>query len=59
MNCIQPGPSVHRFSPGENTGVGRHFLLQGTFLTQGLNPRLLFGGQTFTAELAVKPHVFF
>ena len=28
---------------GENTGVGCHFLLQGIFPTQGLNPRLLPG----------------
>ena len=28
-------------SPGKNTGVGCHILLQGTFLTQGLNPHLL------------------
>ena len=28
-------------SPGKNTGVGSHFLLQGIFLTQGLNPGLL------------------
>ena len=27
--------------PGQNTGVGCHFLLQGIFLTQGLNPHLL------------------
>ena len=27
--------------PGKNTGVGCHALLQGIFLTQGLNPRLL------------------
>ena len=27
--------------PGKNTGVGCHFLLQGLFLTQGSNPRLL------------------
>ena len=27
--------------PGKNTGVGCHFLLQGIFLTQGLNPHLL------------------
>ena len=27
--------------PGKNTGVGCHFLLQGIFLTQGSNPRLL------------------
>ena len=26
---------------GKNTGVGCYFLLQGIFLTQGLNPRLL------------------
>ena len=26
--------------PGKNTGVGYHFLLQGIFLTQGLNPGL-------------------
>ena len=28
-------------SPGENTGVGSHSLLQGIFPTQGLNPGLL------------------
>ena len=27
--------------PGQSTGVGRHFLLQGIFLTQGANPGLL------------------
>ena len=27
--------------PGKNTGMGCHFLLQGIFLTQGLNPGLL------------------
>ena len=27
--------------PGKNAGVGCHFLLQGLFLTQGLNPSLL------------------
>ena len=26
--------------PGKNTGVGCHLLLQGIFLTQGLDPRL-------------------
>ena len=29
-------------SPGKNTGVGCHTLLQGIFLTQGLNPRFLW-----------------
>ena len=28
-------------SPGKNTGVGCHALLQGIFPSQGLNPRLL------------------
>ena len=27
--------------PGKNPGMGCHFLLQGIFLTQGLNPHLL------------------
>ena len=27
-------------SPGKNTGVGCHFLLQGIFMTQGLNLHL-------------------
>ena len=31
--------------PGKNTGVGRHFLLQGTFLTRRLNSCLLLSRQ--------------
>ena len=34
--------SVHGDSPGKNTGVGCHALLQGIFLTQGSNPCLLY-----------------
>ena len=30
--------SVHGDSPGKNTGVGCHAILQGIFPTQGLNP---------------------
>ena len=41
MDCSSPGSSVHWDSPGKNTGVGCHALLQGIFLTQGLNPGLL------------------
>ena len=33
--------SVHGDSPGKNTGVGCHALLQGIFSTQGSNPGLL------------------
>ena len=35
--CSLPGFSVHGDSPGKNTGVGCHFLLQGIFPTQGSN----------------------
>ena len=40
MDCSPPGLCPWDF-PGKNTGVGCHFLLQGTFLTQGSNPWLL------------------
>ena len=41
MDCSPPGPSVHGDSPGMNTRVGCHALLQGIFPTQGSNPSLL------------------
>ena len=41
MDYSPPGSSVHGDSPGKNTGVGFYALLQGIFLTQGLNPHLL------------------
>ena len=41
MDCSPPGSSIHGDSPGKNTGVGFHALLQGIFATQGLNPGLL------------------
>ena len=41
MDCSPPGSSVHGDSPGKKSGVGCHALLQGIFLTQGLNPCLL------------------
>ena len=44
--CQTPWTVAHqaplsRDFPGKNTGVGCHFLLQGIFITQGLNPHLL------------------
>ena len=38
MGCSPPGLSVYGDSPGKNTGVGCHILLQGIFSTQGSNP---------------------
>ena len=41
MDCCLPGSSVYGDSPGKNTGMGSHSLLQGIVPTQGLNPGLL------------------
>ena len=39
MDCSPPGSSVHGIldTPGKNSGVGHHALLQGIFPTQGSN----------------------
>ena len=36
-DCSSPASSVHEYSPGKNSGVGCHALLQGNFPTQGSN----------------------
>ena len=57
MNCSLPGASVHGDSPGKNTGVGCHFLLQGIFLTQGSNLNLMspaLAGGFFTNYTQIK-----
>ena len=41
MDCSSPGCSIPGISPGQNTGVGSHSLLQGIFPTQGSNLNLL------------------
>ena len=38
MDSSQPGSSVHGDSPGKNTRMGCHALLQGIILIQGSNP---------------------
>jgi len=40
MDYSLSGSSVHGDSPGKNTGVSCHALLQGIFPTHGLNPGL-------------------
>ena len=40
MDCSLPGSTVHGNSPGKNSGVGCHALLQGIFPTQGSKPGL-------------------
>jgi len=41
MDCSLPSSSVFGDSPGKNTGLGCHALLQGLLLTQVSNPGLL------------------
>ena len=40
VDCSPPGSSVHGDSPGKNTDVGCHALLQGIFPTQEWSPGL-------------------
>ena len=45
MDCSPPGSSVHGDSPGKNTGVGFHAILQEVFPIHGSNPGLLYCSQ--------------
>ena len=49
IDYSSPGSSVHGDSPGKNTGVSCHALLQEIFPTQGSNPGLLHCRQIFTS----------
>ena len=48
MDWSPPGSSVHGDSPGKNTGVDCHALLQGIFPTQGSNQVSCIAGRFFT-----------
>ena len=39
MDCSPPDSSVHRDSPGKNTGVGYQVILQRIFSDPGIEPR--------------------
>ena len=58
LHRLWPTRLLHpRDFPGKSTGVGCHFLLQGIFLTQGLNARLspALAGRFLTTESEEKP----
>ena len=55
MDCSPPSSSVHRDSPGKNTGVGCHAFLQGSFPTQGLNPGIPHCRRYLPSESPEKP----
>ena len=46
-DCNPPGSSVHGDSPGKNTGVGCHALLQGIFPTQNQSQVSRIAGRFF------------
>ena len=54
--CVTPFSPYIWNSPGKNTGVRSHFLLQGIFPTQGSNPGLLHCRQ-IPSESPGKPYV--
>ena len=55
MDCSLPDSSVHRDSPGKNTGKGCHAHLQGIYPTQGSNPCLLCLLKWQTSSLLLAP----
>ena len=67
LSCFSQSDSVQSYelqtsrllcpwdSPDKNTGVGCHFLIQGIFLTQGLNPHLLSLLQWQAGSLLLAP----
>ena len=62
MDCSLPGSSVHGDSPGKNTRVGCHALLQNIFPTQGSNSGLPHWGRLFftvwtTRETLLLPYM--
>ena len=56
MHCSLPGSAVHGDSPGKNTGVSGHALLQGDLPNPGSKPRspTLQGG-SLSSETPGKP----
>ena len=48
MDCSLTQTPLSRNSPGKNTGVSFHSLLQGILLTQGSDPGLLHCSRFFT-----------
>ena len=55
MDCSPPGSSCPWVYPGKNVRVGCHALLQGIFLNQGWNPRLLRLLQQQAGSLPLEP----
>ena len=50
MDCSPPGSSVHGDSPGKNTGVGFHALLQGSSQPRDQTQVSIIAGEFFTVD---------
>ena len=61
VDCGLPGSSIHGDSPGKDTGVGCHFLLQGHLPDPGIEPVSLLSpaltGWFFTTSATWEPRV--
>ena len=57
IDCSLPGSSLHGDSPGRNTGVGCHALLQGISPTQGSNPGLWHCRRSLPSEPPGSPYM--
>ena len=55
MDCSPPGSSVHGNFPGKNTGVGYHFLFQGSSWPRDWIQVSCIAGRFFTSEPPKKP----
>ena len=55
VDCSPPGPSVHGDSPGKNTGVDCHALLQGIFLPRDRTQVLPVQAEILPTEPPGKP----
>ena len=62
MDSSLPGSSAHGDFPGKNTGVGYRALLQGIFLTRGLNPCLFMSpalaGRFFATSATWEAYIY-
>ena len=50
LDCSPPGSSIHGDSPGKNTGVGCHALLQGSFQPRAQTHISCIGRQVFLLD---------
>ena len=59
VDCLAHQAPLSTVSPGKNTGVGCHFLLQGNLPDPGIEPRSpALQADALTSEPPGKPHLY-